>query len=213
MTTRRHLTALLALGLLFGGCGPERTATQPSEIRIDTEQGRPDTDGSREGPPAVQAAAESSPASSDPALAPTTPSQTTPSQTTPTRKTDGRLVDCTFDDIKFPLEKGDPFDRSLLTDRIEDLVGRRIRIRGFILPGFQQTGLTQFVLVRDNMECCFGPGAALYDCIVVEMDAGKTTEFSTRPVAVEGTFSIKELIGPDGSHLAIYHVLGNSVTR
>ena len=63
-----------------------------------------------------------------------------------------------------------------------------IRIRGYILPSFQQSGLTQFVLVRDNMECCFGPGAALFDCIVVQMAEGKTAEYTIRPVAVEGEF-------------------------
>ena len=67
------------------------------------------------------------------------------------------------------------------------------------------------MLVRDNQECCFGPGAALYDCIFVEMQPGETAEFSIRPVAVEGTFDIQEILGPDGKHLAIYHLVGESV--
>ena len=40
---------------------------------------------------------------------------------------------------------------------------------------------------------------------------GKTAEFSIRPVAVEGTFGFKEIVGPDGRHLAIYHLDGESV--
>ena len=87
----------------------------------------------------------------------------------------------------------------------------RIRIRGYILPSFQQTGLTQFVLVRDNMECCFGPGALLHDCVVVRMKPGKTASFSIRPVAVTGTFRVDELRGPDGRHLAIYALDGEAV--
>jgi hypothetical protein len=114
--------------------------------------------------------------------------------------------DVTFDDIKFAMEKGDPFDRSLLTESIVKLEGKPIRIRGYILPSFQQTGITQFVLVRDNMECCFGPGAALFDCIIVQMTEDATATFSVRPVTVEGTFSVKELKGLDGNHLAIYHM-------
>ena len=55
------------------------------------------------------------------------------------------------------------------------------------------------------------PGAALYDCIYVEMQPGQTAEYSIRPVAVEGTFGIKEIVGPDGRHLAIYHLEGESV--
>ncbi len=119
--------------------------------------------------------------------------------------------DITFDDIKFDIEKDEPFEREKLTPQIESLDKKRIRIRGYILPSFQQHGITQFVLVRDNQECCFGPGAALYDCIVVEMKPGKAIDYTIRPVAVEGTFSIRELKGPDGKHLAIYHIEGEKV--
>lgn len=117
----------------------------------------------------------------------------------------------TFDGVKFPMKKGDKFKRSMLTKKIEDLDGQRIRIRGYILPSFKQKGIKQFVLVRDNLECCFGPGAALYDCIVVEMAKGKSTSFTVRPVAVEGTFAIRPFKGPDGKHLAVYHLTGLSV--
>ena len=119
--------------------------------------------------------------------------------------------DLTFDGVKFPMKKGEKFKRSMLTKKIEDLDGQRVRIRGYILPSFQQKGIKQFILVRDNMECCFGPGAALYDCIVVEMAKGKSTSFTVRPVAVEGTFAIRPFKGPDGKHLALYHLTGLSV--
>ena len=49
------------------------------------------------------------------------------------------------------------------------------------------------------------PGAALYDCILVEMQPGKTADFTIRPIAVEGTFDIREF-AVDGKHLAIYHM-------
>lgn len=122
-----------------------------------------------------------------------------------------RLEDKTFDDIKFDIEPDAPFDRKLLTDTIRELDGRRIRIRGYILPTAQQRGIKQFVLVRDNQECCFGPGAALYDCILVNMLPGESTEFSVRPVAVEGTFVVEEFFGPDGPPLAIYRMTGETV--
>ena len=119
--------------------------------------------------------------------------------------------DISFDDIKLDLKKGDPFSRDLLPTRVTALETTPIRIRGYILPSFQQTGLTQFVLVRDNMECCFGPGALLHDCVVVRMKPGKTASFSIRPVAVTGTFRVEELRGPDGKHLAIYALDGEDV--
>ena len=119
--------------------------------------------------------------------------------------------DKTFDDLRFEMKVGEPFRREMLTDAINALDGQPIRIRGFILPTAQKRGIKQFVLVRDNQECCFGPGAALFDCILVEMQPGATAEFTIRPVAVAGKFSINEIIGPDGKHLAIYRIAGESV--
>ena len=126
-------------------------------------------------------------------------------------KTVGPTRSISFDDIKFAMEKDEPFVRSMLTESIEQLHGCPVRIRGYILPAFQQKGITRFVLVRDNMECCFGPGAALFDCIFVNMESGKSTSYTIRPVTVEGVFTIKEYRGPDGKHAAIYHLDGRSV--
>jgi hypothetical protein len=126
-------------------------------------------------------------------------------------KAGDRPYDKTFDDIRFDIQPGDPFHRDMLPEVIESLAGKRIRIRGYILPTAQKRGIKQFVLVRDNQECCFGPGAALYDCILVEMQGGATAEFSIRPIAVEGTFDIREVKGLDGKHLAIYYLSAESV--
>ncbi|MEZ6136048.1 MAG: DUF3299 domain-containing protein [Pirellulaceae bacterium] len=125
---------------------------------------------------------------------------------TKTAKSKGEL---TFDDLKFEMEKGGPFKREMLTKDIEELHKTEIRIRGYILPAsvFKQSGFDEFVLVRDNMECCFGPGAMLYDCIIVQMEKGKTADFTTRPVAVKGKFEIKEFKYPDSEeHYAIYRM-------
>jgi hypothetical protein len=115
----------------------------------------------------------------------------------------------TFDDIKLDLKKGDPFDPALLTPKVKQLDGKLISVRGYILPSFQQAGIKQFVLVRDNQECCFGPGAAIYDCILVEMKPGNTADFTIRPIAVEGKFNVREF-DIDGKDLAIYQMDGES---
>jgi hypothetical protein len=134
-----------------------------------------------------------------------------PAASTPVPSRPAAPRDISFDDIKLDLKKGEPFSRDLLPTRVTALETTPIRIRGYILPSFQQTGLTQFVLVRDNMECCFGPGALLHDCVLVRMKPGKTASFSIRPVAVTGTFRVEELRGPDGKHLAIYALDGEEV--
>jgi hypothetical protein len=121
----------------------------------------------------------------------------------------------TFDDLKFDIEKGGEFKNEMITPEIKELDKKVVKIRGFILPTsvFQQTGIQQFVLVRDNQECCFGPGAALYDCVIVQMAPGKTATFSTRVVSVKGKLEIdpETFRYPDGGHYAIYKMTADEV--
>jgi hypothetical protein len=121
------------------------------------------------------------------------------------------LREITFDTVKLNMKKEDPFTRSLITPAIEKLDGVRVRIRGYILPPFQQTGLTRFVLVRDNMACCFGPGAAIYDSMVVDLKPGMTIDYTVAPVAVVGTFNIREVEGVAGRPISIYHLTAEKV--
>jgi hypothetical protein len=182
------LTAMLSVALLgtcVAGCGSSST-TAGGEVRTA----------------AVARGAESQPAAPPRAKPPLRPGALTQALSA----AGDRPYDKTFDDIRFQMDPAGPFVRSMLTPEIEALAGQRIRIRGYILPTPQKRGIKQFVLVRDNQQCCFGQGAALYDCILVEMQPGKSAEFSIRPVAVEGMFDIRELVGPDGRHLAIYRL-------
>lgn len=166
---------------------------------------------SRPATPAATVRTEGSPGQR-PAPAPaSTPKASSASTAPATTTADTTVRDISFDDIKLDLAKGAPFTPDALTARVRELERRRVRIRGYILPSFQQTGLTQFVLVRDNLECCFGPGAALHDCVVVRMAPGKSADFSIRPVAVTGVFRVEELRGPGGGHLAIYALDGLEV--
>ncbi|MEE2825693.1 MAG: hypothetical protein VYE64_03600, partial [Planctomycetota bacterium] len=62
------------------------------------------------------------------------------------------------------------------------------------------------VFVRDDKECCFGPGAAIFDCVLVQMEKENPTDFTVRPVTIEGKFYLKEYKGPDGNTWAIYRM-------
>ena len=141
--------------------------------------------------------------------------------TRPSSPADIAKGDITFDDLKFEIRKDEPFDPKELTDVIRGLNGRDVKLRGYILPStlFKQVGIERFVLVRDNQECCFGPGAALFDCVMVEMTPGNTTDFVTRPVEVRGKFVIDTETykypggpGPGGAtHLAVFRIEGDRV--
>lgn len=189
----RMFAALAAAtaALWLTGCGSEQAGTSVA------------------GPTTIDPAVSSTSAGAKNTATPPRPKLRPGAKTVALARAGDRPYDKTFDDIRFDLKLGEKFKRSMLTKEIEALAGQRIRIRGYILPTPQKHGIQQFVLVRDNQECCFGPGAALYDCILVEMKPGTTADFTIRPIAVEGTFDIREFV-IDGKDLAIYHLDGES---
>ena len=121
----------------------------------------------------------------------------------------------TFDDLKFNIEKDGEFKAEMITPNLKEMDKKVFTLRGFMLPAsvFQQSGIKKFVLVRDDRECCFGPGAALYDCVMVEMAAGKTANYSIRIVAVKGKFEIdtESYQDPDRGHEAVYKITADEV--
>ena len=81
---------------------------------------------------------------------------------------------------------------------LKALNGKRIRIRGFMSPTFEQTGLKAFLMGRDNQACCFPGRAKIYDLFLVRMRKGVTTEFiDNRPFDIVGIFSINALVEDD----------------
>ncbi|HEY1067159.1 MAG TPA: hypothetical protein VGE52_13655 [Pirellulales bacterium] len=122
------------------------------------------------------------------------------------------VLDLTFDDLKFDIEKDAKFDWSMTTEKMESLRGRRIRIRGWIHPSSAfSSQVRDFIFVRDNLECCFGPGAAVFDCLSVAMAPGKSAKFGVLPIAVEGTLEL-DPFDIDGVTRMLYRLDG-AVTR
>ncbi len=123
-----------------------------------------------------------------------------------------------FDDLEFDLKKGEKFSAEMLSDRVKSLDGRSVRLSGYILPTsvFSQSNINRFVLVRHNRECCFGSSVSLYDCVVVEMQGGKTIDFVSRPVTIHGKFvidtkSYRNVGGRSPSYYAIFRIEAEEV--
>jgi len=87
---------------------------------------------------------------------------------------------------------------------LKGLDGKEIRIRGFMYPTFEATGIEQFVLARDNQICCFGRDPKVYDLVAVELRKGKKTNYiANRPFDVVGRFRI-EMLAEDGKLFGLY---------
>jgi hypothetical protein len=126
----------------------------------------------------------------------------------------GGVLDLTFDNLEFDIETDQDFERSMLTEDIEALNGQSVIIRGFILGSsvFQRKGIKEFVLVRDNQQCCFGPGAKIYHNVMVKMNEGKSCDFAFRPVEARGKLTIKPWVNPgDGKTYSVFHLGADTV--
>ena len=120
----------------------------------------------------------------------------------------GDVVDLTFDELEFDIERDADFEESMLEDSIRQLDGKKVVIRGYMLAEsvFQQRGIKKFVLIRDNRECCFGPGAYIYHNLQVDMEGSETVDFDIKPIALTGTLSIRPWFGPDGKCYSVFHL-------
>jgi len=109
---------------------------------------------------------------------------------------EGNALRASFDDIDLlkslnmapvPIDAADHFP-----DWLHSLNGAYVRIRGYMRPGFEAEDITQFLFVRDNGECCYGPIPKIYDMIAVELADGESTDLiEGTPFDVEGTFRIE----------------------
>jgi len=121
------------------------------------------------------------------------------------------VIPITFDDLQLEMKEDSVFDPGLLTPRVKQLDGQRVRVRGFIFPAiFQQSGITRFPLVK-NTQCKFGPGGVAHHIIVVDLQPGLSTSFTVRPIAVEGRLTVRPWNGPDGKTWTVYHMAGEKV--
>jgi len=90
---------------------------------------------------------------------------------------------------------------------LKGLVGKKVRIRGFMKPGNLTEGIPQFVFVRSTDLCCFEPKGRVDHLIATTLKAGATTEYiAFKPFDVVGTFRIDLIQLDDGLIILLYHI-------
>lgn len=95
-----------------------------------------------------------------------------------------------------------------VTPAVAELDEKPIFIKGYMYPTRQMTGLTEFVLVKDTGQCCFGGNPKITDMIVVKFKDGMTVNHKPQTlVAVAGTFHAESVV-QSGELTAIYSLDG-----
>ena len=94
------------------------------------------------------------------------------------------------------------------------LNGTEVAIPGFMIP-MDQDGegdkTSYFILVRNQMSCCFGMAPGLNEWVSVKMEKGHEAVLEMdRPVVVVGTLEVGEVFNPD-SGWSFYRMKGEKV--
>ena len=94
------------------------------------------------------------------------------------------------------------------TDEVAKLDKKKIYIKGYMYPVRQRHGLTEFVLCKDNGDCCFGGQPKPTDMIAVKMKDGMTVDLLEQQlVGVAGVFHA-QTVTQSGDLTSVYMLEG-----
>jgi len=98
---------------------------------------------------------------------------------------------------------------------IKDLDGQRVEITGYMIPvEWQRREVTEFMLVRDLLACCFGGAPQPDEWVHVSMDEGKGSPyFPFVPVRVQGTLQIDGIDDGAGYAAGCFRLRGTSTAE
>jgi hypothetical protein len=98
-----------------------------------------------------------------------------------------------------------------IPSRIQSLDGCRAAVSGYVMPiRMQARGVTEFLLVRDQLSCCFGLSPLMNHWIHVTVPRGEFRPRIFQAAMVVGTLHVGEQ-RKDGSIVSIYRLEGERV--
>ena len=79
-----------------------------------------------------------------------------------------------------------------IPESVKELNGRTVKVTGFMLPiDFDSGTVKSFMLLNNQMGCCFGVMPRVNEFVYVEMPEGKSTKYMTDiPLAVTGRLEV-----------------------
>jgi len=77
-------------------------------------------------------------------------------------------------------------------------------------PGSRQHGITEFVLCRDQGDCCFGGQPKITDRVIVRLADPEGIDFTPRLVKIAGRFRVEPAGAPELGGGVLYHLDGAS---
>lgn len=109
------------------------------------------------------------------------------------------------------LQPDDQSPGQVLPPSAMELNGKKVFIKGYMYPGKALDGIKQFVLCRDQGDCCFGGKPKITDRIEVTLADPLRISHTSRLVRVAGTFRVEPTQTADGLGAVLYHLDGEYV--
>lgn len=97
-------------------------------------------------------------------------------------------------EVNFDFLSGFDYEKDQTPNPIQMLNGKKVAVTGFMLPvDFEEGKVTSFILLNNQMACCFGIMPRMNELIYVKMQGNSSTKFMTDvPIKVFGKFKVGE---------------------
>jgi hypothetical protein len=103
-------------------------------------------------------------------------------------------------------EAAAPAAEKQIPDRIRELDAKQVAVTGFMLPVKMDGGLvTEFLLVKDPMMCCYGVMPKVNEWVVVKMVGKGVPPLMDIPITFEGQLQVGQIY--EGGYLTGLYLL------
>lgn len=99
---------------------------------------------------------------------------------------------------------GDP--ATAIPDSAYAVDGKDVLLKGYMYPGSEQEGIVQFLLVRDQGDCCFGGNPKITDRVLVTLSDRDGIDFTPRLVKIAGRFAVRPEVPAAVEGGVLYHL-------
>jgi hypothetical protein len=116
------------------------------------------------------------------------------------------VVEISFSDVNMNMMADMVFRDFLVTPRVKELEGKRVRVTGIMFSEGEGLKTDNFYLLK-NKECKFGRGGQADHLFAVKTKDNKKVKLRVDSLTVEGTFHLNPQSGPDGNTWSVFDLV------
>jgi len=95
-----------------------------------------------------------------------------------------------YERVSFAADLKETAPGKQVSDKAIELDGKPIFLKGYVRPGLRTEGMTEFLMVGDFGDCCFGGNPKISELVMVKLPEGVTARYDWQLKKVHGTFKL-----------------------